>query len=236
MDTQTLESLGFVYLTGGLVQLGTPKPLPCRLEGQRLNETPVRQALVDPFWICKYCVTNEEYERFDKRHRRPLTSPKGNHPVTEITYLNAIMYAEWLVGQLGFSFNLPTEAQWTLAAAPSGFEYPWGMERSRAKAHVFKPGVEGPLEVNDDSLGVNYCGLFHVGGNVQEYILGTAYAAGTNGAATDGMYCIVKGGDWSHCPYSPGVHRRALVDVSAKAPTVGFRLIVNFTTESRRLT
>ena len=223
-----LVEMGFVFLEGGRVRLGTDKPLPCRLEGYRKNETPVREFTVEPFWICKYCVTNKEYERYDPRYCRPTTSKENKHPVTNVTYMNAISYAAWLSKQYdGANFNLPTEQQWVFAAAPFCYEYPWGMNYSRKRAHVFNPNIAGPLEVDDPKFETNWCGLYHIGGNVQEFVLGTAYAGGTNGAYVDGMYCIVKGGDWSHCSRSAGVQRRGIADVAGRAPTVGFRLIVS---------
>jgi formylglycine-generating enzyme required for sulfatase activity len=227
MTDPLLEQLGFVHLLGGPVQLGSTQPLACRMEGHRLNETPVRQFEVGPFWIAKYCVTNQEFERFVPAHRRPAVGAQDRHPVTEVTYVDATTYAAWLSEKLGRPFSLPTEEQWVFAAAPYGFEYPWGNRHSLGKAHVFNPDFEGPLLVDDERFGVNYCGLFHIGGNIQEFMLGATYAAGTHGAAADGMYCIIKGGDWSHCPRSPAVQRRGIIDIGVRAPTIGFRLVVS---------
>lgn len=61
-----LEELNFVLLPDGQVRLGTPNPLPCKFEGHRANETPVRELEVKPFWICKYTVSNHQEER-DRR-------------------------------------------------------------------------------------------------------------------------------------------------------------------------
>lgn len=222
-----LTEMNFVFLEGGRVGLGTENPLPCRLEGHRKNETPVREFFVKPFWICKYCVTNKEYESYDSRHRRPSVANDDKHPVTEVTYMNAISYAGWLAKQQRIDFNIPTEQEWVFAAAPFGLEYPWGMQYSREKAHVFTHNeIEGPLKVDDLKFGTNWCGLYHMGGNVQEFVLGTNYAPGTNGAVVDGMYCITKGGDWCHCPRSAGVHRRGIIDVAGRMNSLGFRLAV----------
>ncbi|MDP3052944.1 MAG: SUMF1/EgtB/PvdO family nonheme iron enzyme [bacterium] len=227
MDEKLLKNLGFVFTEDGRVRLGTEKPLPCRLEGYRKNETPIREFDIEPFWISKFCATNLEYEKYDPKHRRPITSRNDKHPVTEITYMNAISYAGWLSKQTGVNFDLPTEQQWVFAAAPFGYEYPWGMSYSRNQAHVFTPDLEGTLEADDARFGTNWLGLYHIGGNIQEFVLGTAYAPGTNGALVDGMYCIIKGGDWSHCPRSAGIHRRGIVDVAGRGPTLGFRLVAN---------
>jgi formylglycine-generating enzyme required for sulfatase activity len=220
-----LRGLDFVYMEGGPVRLGTDRPLPCRLEGHRRNETPVRETRVGPFWMARCCVTNAEFERYRPQFRRPATSPRDRQPVTDVTYLEAVRYAEWLSRRMGVAFDLPTEAQWTWAAAPFGLEFPWGDQPDIARAHVRGEGVDGPLDAGDEACGRNWRGLVHAVGNVQQMVRGTAYAPGTNGAVCDGMYCITKGGDWRHCPFSAGVARRGIMDVAARVPTVGFRLV-----------
>ena len=222
-----LADLGFVCLAGGPVRLGTARPLPCRLEGCRRNETPVREERVGPFWIARRCVTNAEFERFKPRHRRPPTSPLDGHPVTDVTYLEALDFAAAVTRLLNRPVSLPTEAQWIFAAAPNGLEFPWGDEPDRRRCRTRGPDIAGPLEAGDASLGLNWCGLCHAVGNVQQMTLGHYFAAGAGGAASDGAYCIVKGGDWKMCKFSAGVQRRGLMDVAARAPTVGFRLVVN---------
>lgn len=227
---EQLDAFGFVFLEGGKVQLGSSSPLPCRLEGFRRNEVPVREVFVSSFWISKFCVTNHEYEEYDRKHRRPITSRDDKHPVTEVTYMNAISYAQWLSEKTNIVFSLPTEAQWIFSAAPFGWEYPWGMIDDRSRGHFFNPDPdkEGPLLVDDSFFGTNWCGLYHIGGNIQEFISGCHYIfPGSDGAETDGMYCLTKGGDWSHCPRSASVHRRGIIDVAGRAPTLGFRLVVN---------
>jgi formylglycine-generating enzyme required for sulfatase activity len=186
----------------------------------------VRYRYVAPFWAARCCVTNLEFEAYRPQFRRPLTSPRDRQPVTDITYLEALGYAAWLSERHGIAFTLPTEDQWTAACGASGRnEFPWGDQPDRRLALTRGPKVDGPLDVDDGTYGPNQFGLLHAVGNVQQMLLGTAYAPGTNGAAVDGMYCIVKGGDWRHCAFSVGVARRGIMDVAARVPTVGFRLV-----------
>ncbi len=224
-----LRELGFVLVPEGRVRLGTPQPLPCRFEGHRLNETPTREIDVEPFWICKFTVTNEQFEKFNHKRVRPPTSLKDSQPITNITYFNALRYAHWLSEQLGLFFRLPTEPEWVCAAAPYGWEYPYKAERNAepGKTHNFliEESVYETLDLNDPRYGVNYLGLYHMGGNVQELTLGYYYTtSGAWGSLVDGPYCIVKGGDFGHCPLSAGVQRRGIYDVSGRSEKVGFRL------------
>ncbi len=222
-----LTSFGFVRIPGGTVELGTTSPLPCRLEGYRLNETPVRRQFVPLFWISRFCVTNEQFESFCPKHRRAGSGPDPRHPVTDVTYLDAFAYAKWLSEREGIPFALPTEAEWVFAAAPSGYAFPWGNEPDPKRVHTFAPDRFGPLHADDPRYGSNHYGLLHMSGNVQEYTLDIYPISGTLGAQTNGTYVIVKGGDWSHCPHSAGVQRRGIADVSSRMPTLGFRLVAH---------
>lgn len=224
-----LRELGFVYIPGGLVRLGTPSPLPCRFEGIRRNESPVHEINVDPFWLSKFTVTNAEYEKFNPRRVRPQTSLGDNQPATNITYFGALAYVDWLSKEYHLKFSLPTESEWVHAAAPYGWEYPYHEAKAsspkQAWNFILGETEYRTLDVNDDRFGMNVYGLYHIGGNVQEFTLGSYYTQSTTwGFDTDGRYAIIKGGDFGHCPLSSGVHRRALIDISFRSERVGFRL------------
>jgi formylglycine-generating enzyme required for sulfatase activity len=180
--------------------------------------------------MAQQCVTNAQFQAFRPQFRRPLTSQRDNQPVTDITYLEAVRYAAWLSKIRNVHFDLPTESQWVAACGNSGErEFPWGDAPDPALALTRGEAVDGPLDADDIRYGKNPLGIIHAVGNVQQMLRGTNYTPGTNGADTDGMYCITKGGDWRHCAFSVGVARRGLMDVAARAPTVGFRLIVENT-------
>lgn len=224
-----LQLLGFVFLPRGRVRLGTKYPLPCRFEGHRINEAPVREIEIAPFWICKFTVTNREFELFNPKRVRPQTSLLDTQPVTNVTYLNALRYAEFLSDKYNLAFSLPTEPEWVYAAAPFGWEYPYHQDRNPnpKKTHNFilEESDYQTLDVDDPRHDPNIWGLYHIGGNVQEFTLGSYYTgSGAWGYLTDGRYCIVKGGDFGHCPLSSGVHRRGISDVSARSERVGIRL------------
>ena len=221
-----LRSMDFVFISGGNVVLGTDDPLICRLEGVRKNETPVRSFQVNSFWLNKFCVTNEEFENFNPKHHRPPTSLTDNQPVTDLTYMDALTYIEWFSNKHGLEFRLPTESEWVLGAAPFAWEFSYKKEPNpdKNKAHTFSRKNFKTLPVNDEYFGVNHNGLYHMGGNVFEMTQGWYYAPGHLGSETDGAYYIAKGGGFGHCPYSAGVQRRGIFDVTDRPSRVGFRL------------
>lgn len=223
---ELLPSLGFIFVPGNNISLGTKYPIVCPLEGSRRNETPIRIVSVASFWINQLCVSNDEFEKFNPNHHRPATSASDKSPVTDITYLEAINYAKWFSDRYGLDIRLPTEAEWVLAAAPIGWEFTYkrGPKPKAAMANNYSAQHFGTLAVNDDRYGANYLGLYHIDGNVNEMTAGWHYAPGTAGAETDGAYCILKGGDFGHCDYSAGIQRRMMFDVSGRSTRVGMRL------------
>ncbi len=223
--TELLRQMDFVLVSGGDLILGTRKPLPGGVEGYRHNETPVHMATVDAFWICKFKVTNKDFESFFPKHKRSLHSQLDNHPVVDVTYNEVVEYCKRLNEVTGMAFRLPNEVEWVYAAAPYGWEYPHGQEPDMNAGHIFNDGHEfGCAPVGDPRWKPNFIGLDQIGYNVIEMTQGTYEIPGTNGFESDGTYYIAKGGSWGRCKFSPGVHRRRVFDVIDRNPRVGFRL------------
>ncbi len=223
-----LEELNFVFLEGGGVSMGTKSPIPCQVEKFRMNETPIRIRSVKSFWICKFTVSNIQFEKFNPRHHRPSTSDRDDDPVTDITYGEATNYAKFLSEKSEIRFDLPTEKEWVFAAAPFGWEFFYQKEASPNinKTHFFNPDEYHTLAVNDSRYEKNVYGLVLMGGNVVEMTKEIHKAKGHNGAIIDGSYYMGRGGGFGHCKLASGsTNRRILFDIASRSTRVGFRLI-----------
>lgn len=219
---------GFIYIEGGVVQLGTNNPLKGGVEGYRKNETPVRLREITPFWLGIRKVTNIEFEQFFPKHRRSPHSLDDNHPVVDVTYNEVSEYINRLNSYANGTYRLPTEIEWTYAASPFGQEYPHGDTPSFEGGHVYGDGHEfGCAPVFDERWARNHLGLDQMGYNVSELTQDIHTIPGTFDSSSDGTYCIVKGGNWGRCILSPSVHRRRIFDVIDRNPRVGFRLACN---------
>jgi formylglycine-generating enzyme required for sulfatase activity len=120
--------------------------------------------------------------------------------------------------------SIEEQEEWVFAAAPFGQEFPVSDGPDNSLYHTFGDGYESRAYPVDDPIWpVNHFGLHQMGHNVSEIVAGHLYTPGSWGSETDGMYCIVKGGNFGHCSHSPGVARRGIFDVSDRNPRVGLR-------------
>jgi formylglycine-generating enzyme required for sulfatase activity len=137
-----------VLFVGDEFQMGSPDGVAYP------DEHPQQRVRVSRFWLQQHEVTNEEYRRFEPTHG--FTPGQERYPVVNVTWNEALAYAEWLGG------SLPTEAQWEFAARGArGRKYPWGDEEPtcaranfndcgwRLKAVGSHPGGATPKGVED---------------------------------------------------------------------------------------
>ena len=124
-----------VVIPGGSFRMGCVSGLDCHGD-----EKPVHRVRVASFELSKYEVTFEEYDHFIAETGR--RSPKdegwgrGRRPVINVSWEDAVAYAEWLSVQTGERYRLPSEAEWEYAArAGSTTEYSWGNEIGRNRAN-----------------------------------------------------------------------------------------------------
>ena len=79
-----------------------------------LDEQPRHKRILQPFYIYKYEVTNEQYKAFlvATSHRTPphwkgknYPKEKGKHPVVEVSWDDAQAYVRWLSRKTGKDFR-----------------------------------------------------------------------------------------------------------------------------------
>jgi formylglycine-generating enzyme required for sulfatase activity len=107
-------------------------------------DKPQMTVKLDEYFIGKYDVTNAQYEVFVRATGRTWTMPagKGQHPVVNVTWKDAIAFCQWLGQTTGRTVQLPTEAQWEKAArGTDGRKFPWGSEEPDAKRLNFNNNV-----------------------------------------------------------------------------------------------
>jgi formylglycine-generating enzyme required for sulfatase activity len=143
------------------------------------NERPVIKVTLKSFLISKYEITFNEYERFmrDIGGKTPEDKfwGRGNRPVINVSWQDAVAYTEWLTTQTGYQYRLPSEREWEFAATGGRHDLPywWGTELGQNKANCAVCGSEwdnlqtAPV----GSFGSNNFELHDTVGNVLEWTL-----------------------------------------------------------------
>ena len=189
------------------------------------------------FAVSVYEVSFAEFGAYCKAtgERCPENPWSGDDfPAALVSWDEAAAYAQWLSSETGQSYRLPSEAEWEYAArAGSRTRYPFGDDVTPVAARSSAAGpVDSPLASSDRSVNRNAFRLFHMIGNVREWVADHWYS-GYAGAPTDGTARlgaednprVVRGG-----AYSDGaLQLRSAARVSLQRDTrdrfTGFRVV-----------
>ena len=150
-------------------------------------------------------VTNAEYKAYNPEFSFP--PGRGNYPVVNITYYEAVAYCEWLgTSDAIHSYRLPTENEWIMAAG----HMPKDVVMNSNHTHT------SLTPVNAYSQTTGACGGIDFWGNCWEW---------TSTQNASGLH-IVKGGAWdSSRDECRTEYSEAVRDPSSGYPNVGFRVV-----------
>ncbi|MDQ3623496.1 MAG: formylglycine-generating enzyme family protein, partial [Verrucomicrobiota bacterium] len=92
------------------------------------HERPVTRVTLSLFFMARFPITNEQYERFEPSHRaKRAPSADEHHPVIYVNSAEADKFCQRLSQKERRKYRLPTEAEWEFAArGQDGRTYPWG--------------------------------------------------------------------------------------------------------------
>ncbi|MEZ4737376.1 MAG: SUMF1/EgtB/PvdO family nonheme iron enzyme [Caldilineaceae bacterium] len=164
-------------------------------DGIPASETPAHKLALPDFRIGKYPVTVREFAAFVKETKavdwvnsardtgwfnlEPLQA-KLDHPVTGVSWYDALAYCKWLSGKTGRRYRLPSEAEWEKAASwsagvhnhlfsgnsPTKRQYSWEDEWSEGRCNA---GGTETTPVAAHPSGASAYGCEDLLGNVQEW-------------------------------------------------------------------
>jgi formylglycine-generating enzyme required for sulfatase activity len=205
------------------------------------SEHPLRKVTVNPFAIGKFEVTFEEYDRFAIATGRSLPKDegwgRGRRPVINISWENAVDYADWLSQETGSRYRLPTESEWEYAARNKGEEHVWAgtSDTARLEDYAWFNSNSGGKTQPVGRKSPNGLGIYDMSGNVWEWVNDcwhdTYTDAPTDGSAwleTDGGNCDVRlkrGGGWKDSPDSLRTSFRNWYSSDTRSTLIGLRLV-----------
>lgn len=201
------------------------------------DEKPVHRVVLEAFSMSKHEITVEQYGVFALATGRlaPQYSPQeSNYPVTNISWHDAVDYAEWLSQKTQKLFRLPSEAEWEYAARAGTTTRFFTGDSLNNAANCAGCGGQwaGKSVAPVGSFDPNEFGLYDTHGNVWEWVQDCwtdNYDHRTESAAAieiDGCERqVLRGGSW----YNDASYARASYRGNEKAyfrsNGVGFRVV-----------
>ena len=199
------------------------------------DEYPSHTVLLNAFLIDKYPVTNAQYKMFVDitGHRPPphwnriggtYEIDKANHPVTNVSWNDAIAYAKWV------DKRLPTEAEWEKAARGTmGQVYPWGDAFRKDNLNCGN-GNEGTTPANAFPLGRSPYSVMDMCGNACEWVEDWYFDEYYKNSPIDnppgpsgGQYKVLRGGFFGENKSGVRCSSRHFAPPVAMQDHVGFR-------------
>ncbi|WP_133012177.1 formylglycine-generating enzyme family protein [Marinomonas flavescens] len=204
------------------------------------NEIPVHEVdIPHGFYISKYEVTFDQYDRFAKATGRKIPADngwgRGNRPVINVSWYDAKAYTSWLSDQTNQVYRLPTEIEWEYSARANSNTAFW-------YGNSVKPGYsvcdscgsqwDGVSTAPVGSQASNPLGLYDMHGNVAEWVE-DCYHDSYKGAPTKNQIwlsdqCksrVIRGGSWFDIPRVGRSSTRYRAEPNLKASNWGFRVV-----------
>jgi formylglycine-generating enzyme required for sulfatase activity len=219
-----------VFIPGGKFQMGSAASamqakFPGVGSGMRemlKAESPQIPVTIEPFYIDKYEVTNEQFLYFTKEHPEYASrtwAGGANDPVTHVTWYAAKAYCAWQYKRL------PTEAEWEYAArgGSSSADYPWGADPpDPQKANFAASKIGFPVPVG--KFPPNGYGLYDMAGNVWEFTADNwRETHDATPSTTPGSRKVIRGGSFGADPLQLRVTFRDSHKPDDPVAHVGFR-------------
>ena len=142
-----------------------PRPILWLVPGGTLGA-----AEVEPFYISKFPVTNEQLEAFDPGFVRSPLSPGDDDPAVGVSWEDAARYCRWYAEVSRKPMRLPTELEWEHACrAGATGRFFWGDDPAEADTYVWSAENSGGRVPRLDAKKANGHGLFGMLGGVWEW-------------------------------------------------------------------
>ena len=251
------ELLGFVEIPAGKFVMGSDAAIDAlALANERWGDGSAQGTVDLPaFYIGRYEVTVAQFGAFVQAtgfrvEERTLQAPP-DHPVTWVSWPDALAYCRWLEGALGqwprtprqlsraldagWRVALPSEAEWEKAArGTDGRIYPWGNRLlARANYRGMATTAVGSFDCPECTFG-----LFDMSGNIWE-LTRSPYQPypydptdDREDLEADALW-VMRGGHFGDPEQNIRAAARGGVDPGARRPFIGFRVVIVPTVSTR---
>ena len=202
------------------------------------DERPVHAVSIKAFVLGQYEVTIGEWRKCVEagKCREPSKAQEADDdavPVHNVTWDDAIIYAEWLSGMTGKRYRLPSEAEWEFAARAGTSSNYSGSDSPSPDFVDCKDcgGTHKSAVPRGKDLKPNSFGLAGMSGGVAEWVMDCwkpSYdKSPANGSAVATANCtqrVLRGGSWRDDRKHVTVTSRAFYDHDVPYPNNGLRI------------
>lgn len=193
-----------------------------------------RSIRIRRFAMSKFEITFAQYDVYTRQTDQLLIHDqgwgRGQRPVINVSWYDAMAYADWLSKQTGKRYRLPTEAEWEYAAkAGRDTAYAWGDYLIRNRANCMGCGSRWD-NIKSSRVGqfrANLYGLHDMHGNVYEWTRdcwrdGKAYLGPEQGKCD---FRVMRGGSLYDEPEYLRSDSRDAGAADTGRDYIGFRLV-----------
>ncbi|MBN1518120.1 SUMF1/EgtB/PvdO family nonheme iron enzyme [Candidatus Sumerlaeota bacterium] len=197
--------LEMIWIPDGTFQMGRSEP--SSLGFMYAAEDFKHTVELDGFWMGKYEVTQEQYERI--MGSNPSHFKGAQNPVENVSWdVVTSLFCEKLSQHAGDTFALPTEAQWEYACrAGCGWRYCFGNDPAGLDDYAWYNSNSGDKTHPVGQKRANAFGLYDMHGNVDEWcadFYDDGYYAKSPRNNPENMssssWMVLRGGSWHTSP------------------------------------
>ena len=215
-----------IFVKGGSFQMGCTTEMDTDAYA---HEAPVHSVTLSDYYIGQIEVTQALWKTV--MGTNPSTIKDNNRPVNNVSWEDCQVFIEKLNQKTGYSFRLPTEAEWEYAAR--------GGHKSRAYKYAGSDNIDEVAWYKDNSGGKyqpfalkkpNELGIYDMSGNVFEWCQDwygpySADAQVNPQGPESGPYHMIRGGGWKHTKSNRVTYRRT-TGANLDITSIGLRLVL----------
>lgn len=223
------EIITMIAVKGGTFDMGaTPE------QGMyaAFDEKPSIETTVDDFFICEVPVTQKIWQLV--MGDNPSHHQGDDLPVERVSWDECQIFIERINQMSGFTFRLPTEAEWEYAARggakPTHTKYAGTNDDSISDFVWCKKNSDGHSHIVREKS-PNNLGLFDMSGNISEWCQDWYFNSYVNSTSrhnpqgpASGMNKVYRGGSWGDNAINCRVSKRFNMSPKFKNKLVGIRL------------
>jgi toxoflavin biosynthesis protein ToxD len=186
-----------------------------------------RAVTLERVLIGRWPVVNAHARSFFAASGRPAGGPLAarleapelaEHPVTDVSFDDAVSLCRWAAEELGRAVRLPTGDEWEAAArGHDGRPWPWGHTFDPERCACAESGWGWTVPVTAHPQGAGPSGAEQLAGNVWEWVADR----------TPEGWRTVRGGSWLDHAWGLRTSRALAADPRRGTPTTGFRIAID---------